>query len=272
MRTLLLIVAVLAQLAASSTVFAHEAQPDEEFDQDKALTQSQAVLGAEIGNYTFTASTGDPIDLSRFRGKPLVVSMIYTSCNHFCPLITESLHRAVSGAREVFGDEAFTVVTIGFDTRYDTPRRMRSYAASRGIDLPNWHFASGIEAAVAAISRDTGFQYLDAPWGYEHLAQVSVIDAEGRVFHQVYGTSFEPPALIEPLKDLVYGRNAQNVSLDGLLDRIRLFCTVYDPRRDRYHFDYSIFVGIAIGALVLSGIGLVVGRNAWRLWRPGSLG
>jgi protein SCO1/2 len=70
----------------------------------------------------------------------------------------------------------------------------------------------------------------------------------------------------------VYGRNAQNVSLDGLLDRIRLFCTVYDPRRDRYHFDYSIFVGIAIGALVLSGIGLVVGRNAWRLWRPGSLG
>jgi protein SCO1/2 len=40
----------------------------------------------------------------------------------------------------------------------------------------------------------------------------------------------------------------------SLVDRVRLFCTVYDPTTGRYHFDYSLFIQIAIGALAIISI------------------
>ncbi len=256
--------------AAAPALASQEA--DEEFDEHAALAVSQAAIGREVGNYDLMSSDNTEVDLRQFRGKPLIVSMIYTSCHHFCPMITESLYRAVDGARDVLGEDSFTVVTVGFDTRYDTPKRMAAYSRSRGIDLPGWIFVSASEQAVGELTEDTGFIFQDSPYGYDHLAQVTLIDATGKIYTQVYGTAFEPPALIEPLKDLLFDRNGSLASLDGLLDRIRLFCTVYDPRQDRYKFDYSIFVGLFIGAMILLAIAFVLARNIIRLWRPGTTG
>jgi protein SCO1/2 len=71
----------------------------------------------------------------------------------------------------------------------------------------------------------------------------------------VYGAAFELPSLIEPLKQLVYNRPQPNDPIGaGLFNRIKLFCTVYDPNTGRYRFDYSLFVGIAVGAVVVLGI------------------
>jgi protein SCO1/2 len=47
------------------------------------------------------------------------------------------------------------------------------------------------------------------------------------------------------------------------MNTLKLFCTVYDPNTDRYRFDYSIFLGIAIGFLCLGGIGIFIIRE-WR--------
>jgi protein SCO1/2 len=48
-----------------------------------------------------------------------------------------------------------------------------------------------------------------------------------------------------------------------LVNRVRLFCTLYDPRTGGYRFDYSPFVGMAIGLLALAG----VAGFALREWR-----
>jgi len=34
-------------------------------------------------------------------------------------------------------------------------------------------------------------------------------------------------------------------------DRVRLFCTTYDPATGAYRFDYSLFIGLAISTLIL---------------------
>ena len=66
--------------------------------------------------------------------------------------------------------------------------------------------------------------------------------------------NFDTPLLVEPLKELVFGTPATPTLLTSLSNKIRLFCTVYDPASGRYRFDYSIFVGLFIGA---SSIGIV---------------
>ena len=82
---------------------------------------------------------------------------------------------------------------------------------------------------------------------------------------------FEPPVIVEPLKDLVFGRYQPLASVQGIIDRIKLFCTVYDPNSGRYYFDYSLFAGIAIGLFCL-GLILTVLIREWRRPPPGAAG
>ncbi len=187
--------------------------------------------------------------------------MIYTSCHHVCPTITKHLASAVDIAVEALGEEAFSVVTIGFDWAVDTPDRMRIYASERGIDAANWHFLSGDAASVDALSKDLGFLFYPSPKGFDHLTQTTVLDAEGVVYRHIYGVNFEPPSIVEPLKEIVFDTPRQAGLLEHWVDTFLLFCTVYDPNSGRYKFDYSIATTIFVGILCLAAIATFIIRE-----------
>ncbi|HXK53302.1 MAG TPA: SCO family protein [Hyphomicrobiales bacterium] len=238
-----------------------------EFDEKQALAISQGAIGNRLSNLSFTDSNGQKVELSEFLGKPLIVSMVYTSCYHTCPLITETVEHAVSNANGTIGADKLNVISVGFDTRYDTPERMRSFARNHGVKESNWRLLSGDEETIKQLSRELGFIFFPSSKGFDHLAQTTVINKDGIVHGQVYGADFPLPSLVEPIKALVFGRERDFTTFEGIANRIRLFCTLYDPRDDRYYFDYSVFIGIIIGFLCLGGVGTVLIRNIWRLWR-----
>lgn len=233
------------------------------FDQERALRYSQAALGNELGEHTLRDRQGRTVELSGFRGKPLVISLIYTSCYHTCPTITNQLARVVEIARDALGEHSFSVVTIGFDTPNDTPDRMRIYAAERGIDLPGWWFLSADAQTIQAFTQELGFLYVPSPNGFDHTVQTTIVDARGRVYRQVYGEMLNSPHFVEPLKELVWGLEANPATLTGWLKSVRLICTIYDPSTGRYRFDYSIFVTLFVGLLSLGSIAVFIVR-AWR--------
>lgn len=245
-------------LAAPSA--AHQVDPIA-FDPEAAIQYSQSAVGRQVGNHGFLGRDERPVELGEFRGKPLVVNLVYTSCAQTCPVIVQTLRRAVEVAEDALGAESFSVVTVGFDTDDDTPERMRAYAGRQGVDQANWRFLSTDHETIERLSADLGFIYFPSARGFDHLAQTTVLDAEGRVYGQIYGANFEPPALVEPLKALALGDPKGIASLGALIDRVRLFCTFYDPALDRYALDYSIVIGIAIGALSLAGVAIVLVRS-----------
>ena len=224
------------------------------YDREAALAVSQGVLGQAIGDHTFRNVEGQSFELQSLRGKPLVISLIYTSCHHVCPVITANIEKNTEIAREALGNDAFSIVTIGFDWRVDTPDRMRMYASAKNIDVPGWHFLSGDEASVAAISKAVGFQFFATPKGFDHLSQTTILDAEGKVYRQVYGQDFTTQQFVEPLKELVFDTPRDAGMVDHWVDTFKLFCTVYDPNTGRYAFDYSIFTMIVVGVLCLGAI------------------
>ncbi len=238
-------------------------------DRQAALKYSQAAVGRKLEHYSLTDTHGNTLDLDAFKGKPLILSLIYTSCHHTCPVLTSHLKQVVDVARDALGGDSFAVASIGFDTAMDTPQRMREFAHSRGIDLPNWYFLSTDDATVRRLAKDTGFIFQPSPKGFDHLAQITLVDAGGIIYQQIYGAQFEPPSLIEPLKELVFGSPRQAREPSGWLNRVRLFCTVYDPASGRYRFDYSIFIGIFVGIISLGGIAIFIIR-AWRESSTGS--
>lgn len=236
-------------------------------DQRTALDTSQAALGRALGEHTFRDTERRPVRLADLRGRPLVLNLVYSACSQACPIVIQTLYPAVDAAQEALGEDAFTVATIGFDARNDTPERMRAFARAQGVDLPSWLFLSADQATVDRLAADLGFTITPSAQGFDHVAQVSVLDQDGRVYRQIYGGAFEVPALVEPLKELVFGVRSGWATLDGVINRVRLFCTLYDPRSGRYRFDWSVFIGIAIGAVSLFGVALFLVRE-WRRARP----
>ena len=251
------ILAVAAALASEATLAAPSP-----LDPEAAIAHSQDAIGRELGDLGFRNRDDEPVSLAQFRGAPLVVNMVFTACAESCPIIVQTLYSAVEIAQDSLGSDSFTVVTVGFDSDADTPARMHAFASAQGVDLPYWHFLSGDAESVQRLADTLGFLYVPSPRGFDHLAQTSVIDATGRVYRQVYGAEFTAPALVEPLLALVYG-NPEGSVVEQVIDRVRLFCTFYDPASGRYRFDYSIFIGATIGGISLLGFALVLVR-AWR--------
>lgn len=264
-RALAVFAALLIPILSASTPAA--TSPEERssvvFDEDEALRVSQAAIGRTLSEQSFLNRRVEQVRISDYRGKPLLISLIYTSCYHSCSVFTRYLGEIVEVAREALGDDAFSVATIGFDAVNDSPGRMTIYASGQGIDMPDWSFLSGDVESIEALTNELGFTYAASPKGFDHMAQVSIIDANGKVYRQVYGDRFDPPALVEPLKELVFGLDAASSPVDRWVDNVRLFCTIYDPSTGRYRFDYSIFVAMIIGILCLASIAIFIVR-AWR--------
>ncbi len=229
-------------------------------DAGPALASSRAVIGSEPGAYAFTDVDGRRVTLADYRGKPLVVSFVYTACSQVCPTTTRFLAKALREARSVVGKDAFRVVSIGFDTAADNPLSMRVFARQQGVDGdPDWAFLTPDAGSVRALTRDFGFAFEQQSGGYEHLAQVTILDARGRIYAQVYGESMSLPMLVQPLRELALGEPAAPAAV-AWLERARLLCTVYDPASGKYRIDYGLFIELGAGLSCL-------GFTAWFLWR-----
>lgn len=270
-------VALLLLLSMSQWAFAvtpdnasPSASKPKTFDNASALKYSQAAIGNTLGEHDFVDQVGGSVRLSDYRGKPLLISFVYTSCYHICPTITRHLARAVKKAQDVLGENSFNVLTIGFDALNDTPAAMHEFARHQNINQSNWKLLSGSQETIDRLARKVGFLYFSSPKGFDHLLQTTLIDRKGKVYGQVYdinGSNFDTPRLVEPLKQLVLGRPANASLLTSLHNRIRLFCTVYDPATGSYYFDYSLYVGIIIGAIILLSIIIWLIRE-WRRTVP----
>ncbi|MFO1189545.1 MAG: SCO family protein [Alphaproteobacteria bacterium] len=218
---------------------------------EAVLEKSESAIGKTLPDLSFTDSAGQRVSLAELRGRPLIISMVYTGCADICPVIIENLYPAVQLAQSTLGKDSFSVITVGFDVANDTPERMRSYARTRGVDLPNWRFLSADAGTVAALSDAIGFEIIPSAGGFGHAAQVTISDAQGRIYRHIYGGSFAPQMVVNPLLEIVYGRTNPVASVAGLIDRVKLFCTVYNPNTQRYYFNYSLFIEIAIGVASL---------------------
>ncbi|HEY1326347.1 MAG TPA: SCO family protein [Casimicrobiaceae bacterium] len=230
------------------------AAPVGALEMDRALAASQAALGRTPGDHAFTDARGARVRLADFRGKPLVVSFVYTGCGQACPTATRFLARAVKEAQRAVGNDAFAVITIGFNPPLDNPQAMATFAHQQGIEVPGWRFLAVDVAGVEQVTADFGFSYAASPGGFDHIAQVTLLDAEGRIAGQIYGDDLALDRLVTPLEALLAGAPAPLADWSALVERVRVLCTVYDPRTGRYRLDYGLLIEIFAGTSVLAAI------------------
>lgn len=247
--------------SALAAMICAPAQAAPALDPGAAIARSMQALGRTVGDHPLTDTGGVPFSLAEFRGKPLVISLVYSSCSSVCPPTTQHTIDAVTEAGRVFGLERFAVLTVGFDARNDTVPRMAQFASRQGILLANWRVASGDAAVIDALLNDLGFGYRAVAGGFDHPTQTTILDSDGKVYRHVYGEAFPLRMFMEPMKDVIYGARTP-FTFAGIVDRIKFICTAYDPGAGRYRIDYGLVFGSVLAAISL----LIFGGLILREW------
>jgi protein SCO1/2 len=233
-------------------------------DEREALRLGQAAIGRQVPDLMLLDRQGRPVRLASYRGKPLLVSFIYTGCFQVCPTQTRALHEAVRGLDRMLGANQFNVVSIGFNQPFDDPPAMRAFAAQQRIDAPNWEFLSPPRDAVATLTQAFGFSYVATPAGFDHVLGVTVVDAQGRIHAQVYGDRLRADQLGKPLRELILDAPpAAESPLAAVVERVRILCTVYDPDTGEYRYDYKLIFEL-IGGLLFFGSVAIYLLLEWR--------
>ncbi|WP_255429645.1 SCO family protein [Ramlibacter albus] len=251
----------------SCAVAGVHAQQVDALDARDAMRASQAAVGRTVGAHTLLDREGRPVPLAKYRGKPLLVSFIYTGCFQVCPTATRSLDESVAALQARFGPDAFAVASIGFNQPADSPQAMKAFAAQQRIARPGWDFLSAPAAGVARLAEDFGFRYAATPAGFDHVLQVTVVDADGRIVRQVYGDKGSTTELAEALGQLATGAPlASPGAIDALIEQVRILCTVYDPKTGTYRVDYGLALEVAGGVTFILFF-LLYMLNEWRVRR-----
>jgi protein SCO1/2 len=241
-------------------------------DLERAVRVSQAAIGRQVGHWPLTDHRGRSLRLGDLQGKPLVVNFIYTGCFQVCPATTQFLRSAVKSASDALGPGRFRVLSIGFNQPFDTPEALAAFARRQGIQADDWLFVAPRPADVEAILAEFGLTVQATAAGFDHLIQATIVDGQGRIYRQVYGDAFELPMFIGPLKELLSGQAAQQMSLENIWLKVKLYCTVYDPTSGRYKFNYSLFVELFAGITFLGALIVFVLRELRRSRRRNAVG
>lgn len=260
-----LVVVFLFLLTTDST--AAESYQDK-MKQMKVLLASRQTIGRKLGDYVLTDQDGKSFNLKDYKGKPFVVNFIYTNCPHTCGVSTS----IIAGAVEEFNKKSgkrIDVITVGFDFERDTPHRMREYGEAFTKNFKDWRFASGDKTTIDDFTNKLGFYFKRTDDGFDHLNMISVIDLNGGVYNNiVYNTDEKADKvqknLIGSLEGLLLnsGDNKEASKELGILDRIKIMCSEYDPSTQTYRFSYYYFLTkFILGNIIFYILPLII------LWR-----
>jgi protein SCO1/2 len=127
---------------------------------------------------------GTALRFSRWRGSPLVVSLVYTTCTMTCPVTIEKLLK-IEGELQRQGRRAeFVLVTI--DPSNDTVEALRRFKAARGLPA-SWHLLRGDDEQTQQLADFLGFKMMNMDDHIIHDVNVAFIDPQGRLVGQSPG-------------------------------------------------------------------------------------
>ena len=232
-------------------------------DGKDAVRASQAAIGRQLGEYVFRDSENREVRISHMRGQPLVVNFVYTGCFQACPATTQYLAQSVAAAERTLGPGKFRIATIGFNLPFDTPQAMKQFARKQGVSTPSWLFLTPEAATLPALLADFGFRFEQTAAGFDHVLQASIVDADGRIYRQLYGESFAAPQFVGPLVELATKAPRPAGNLASYIEQVKLLCTVYDPASGRYRVNYAIVIELFVGASIFV-VGIPALAIEWR--------
>lgn len=212
----------------------------------------------------FHDETGKAVRLGDYFGKkPVILSLIYFNCPQLCPMVENGLLESLKEVRFDMGDQ-YTVLTVSFDPN-DTPSQAFAKRATylsmynRKGASSGWHWLTGDEASIAALTKAVGFRYrYDAKIDqFSHATAIMVLTPQGKVARYFYGIRYPAGDVRLALVEASQGKIGTPV------DAVLLFCSHYNPATGKYSLIITrvLFIAALITVILLGGLLLLMFRG-----------
>jgi protein SCO1/2 len=159
--------------------------------------------GDRLPEFKLINQDGETVTTESLRGQPLILTFIFTRCPvpNFCPLMTsrfEELQRALAPPP---GPRA-RLLSISFDTDFDTPEVLKAYGAAHGADSARWTIASAARDEMAKLT--AAFAVYVKPEGgtLSHGLCTALVDSDGRIVGLWRGNGWSTDEVLQKLASL----------------------------------------------------------------------
>jgi protein SCO1/2 len=208
----------------------------------------------------FVSDEGNKVVLRDLVDKPTVISLVYFSCRHACPMLLNGVAEVLRKTDLKAGKD-FNLITVSFDvndTAAVAAETKRNYVQAIGKPFPanEWKFLTGTNENIELLTESVGFSFKrEANGMFTHPVTLIILSKEGKVTRYLSGTTFLPFDLKMAVTEASEGR------VGAVLKRAFLYCFSYDPASRRYVFNVLkvfgtvtlIFVGSFIAYLIVTG-------------------
>ena len=223
-------------------------------------------------NLTFTDDAGKQVELgSYFGSKPAILALVYYQCPTLC---SEELNGLVSALLMVNSEPGrdFNIVVVSIDPSEGTDlaaAKKRAYVHRyRKPETANgWHFLTGTQPNIDALTKAVGFGYTKIPGPdgrltqFAHASSIQLVTPEGKLAQYYMGVEYSPKDLRLGLVEASHGK------IGSPVDNILTYCYHYDPATNKH----SLIVArvVQLGGLVtmvsLGGFMFLMFRRDHRL-------
>jgi protein SCO1/2 len=127
--------------------------------------------GVRAPDFKLQNQQGDAVSMRALRGKPVIVTFLYTHCRDTCPAQAQ----VVKGALADLGGSAVPALAIAVDPPNDTAESAKAFLAKQrvaGLD-----FVLGSKAELAKLWK--GFAIRPQAITSEHQARITLVDRHG---------------------------------------------------------------------------------------------
>jgi protein SCO1/2 len=204
----------------------------------------------------FRDEEGKSVRLGDYFGKkPIVLSLVYFNCPFMCTEVLNGELRALQEVPLKLGSD-YQAVTVSFDPKDGSQQAALKNRIYTGMyarpSVPgSWHFLTGDQNSIQALTDAVGFGYAyDPPSGqFAHATAIMILTPEGRVSRYFYGVQY-------PTRDVRLGLvEASEGRIGSPTDAALLFCFHYDPLTGKYGLVVANVIRIA-GAVTMLVLGV----------------
>jgi len=226
----------------------------------------------------FVDDTGKTVRLGDYFGKrPAVLTMVYYNCPLLCSEELDGLTASLEMIKLTPGKD-FDIIVISIDPT-ETPELAAKKKAfylkryGRPETASGWHFLTGQEPAIDAVTSATGFGYVRVPGPdgklsqFAHASSIQVVTTDGKLAQYYLGVEYSP-------KDVMLGLiEASGNKIGSPVANILTYCYHYDPQTNKH----SLIVArvVQLGGMVtvasLGGFMFLMFRRDIKLGRDHNL-
>jgi protein SCO1/2 len=214
----------------------------------------------------FKDESGRDVTLAQFfKGKPVVLSLVYYTCPMLC---TQVLNGQLGAFRQVSFNigEQYEVVTVSFDSKETSQlaaSKKETYIKgyNRAKAEAGWHFLTGDEHNIKRLTEAVGFRYAwdEQTKQFAHASGIMILTPQGKIARYFFGIDYPPRDLRLTLVE------ASENKIGTPVDVLMLYCYHYDPATGKYGAVVMNIVRVAGVITLILIAGLLM---ALRRWRP----